>query len=579
MMPGVGDAKIERLTKYLFDAPSWPVSLLIIVILGLIIDGASIRFYGKLFFLGTLGFTIPALLAFILTKPAITLAGKTMTWNRSALLALASTVFAVIITLSPVLFSVNLLPLFFALSVGFISGVRLVVLVAIADYRVVHMLPAALFQGVAGILLGTLLFPPPFLTLAVTLLLVFVLVFYLIIWLIERPLYRAFNIRVLSFLNAFIAHLTDGSKNMEDFFREIGEEVYVPEASLFFRRPGREPVIFTVPNVHPGPMGDIGGGNLPKCLQQAFEGTVMVPHGCATHDFNLVSETEIRKIITAVRESMRDLTYLGIAARSERIQVGSVSLLIQRIGNSFLMVGTRSPLRTEDLDFNIGMVIMSEGHKVSDTIVFVDAHNCMTDDMSPVHPATALAREYMQAGILAFSRYSSVDLFPLQMGVSHIPVPFSREEGFGDQGIQVLVLSVAGQKTAYVLFDGNNMQEGVREELRNRLLGKVDEAEIMTSDSHVVNTVSGNNPVGLRIPAEMIMPYVLTGLDEAIADLTDSEVAGSTAECERIVVFGSQRIAQLASTVNAMLSLIAPVSVALVLLAFILSLIAYMVIT
>ena len=51
---------------------------------------------------------------------------------------------------------------------------------------------------------------------------------------------------------------------MEDFFREIGEEVYVPEASLFFRRPGREPVIFTVPNVHPGPMGDIGGGNLPQ---------------------------------------------------------------------------------------------------------------------------------------------------------------------------------------------------------------------------------------------------------------------------------------------------------------------------
>ena len=222
---------------------------------------------------------------------------------------------------------------------------------------------------------------------------------------------------------------------------------------------------------------------------------------------------------------------------------------------------------------------MSEGHRVSDTIVFVDAHNCMTDDMSPVHPATALAREYQQAGILAFSRYNSVDLFPLRMGVSHIPAPFSREEGFGDQGIQVLVISVAEQKTAYVLFDGNNMQEGVREELRNRLLGKVDDAEIMTSDSHVVNTVSGNNPVGLRIPADRILPYVLAGLDEALADLTDSEVAGSTAECERIVVFGSQRIAQLASTVNAMLSLIAPVSAALVLLAFILSLIAYMVIT
>jgi putative membrane protein len=574
-----GDAKIERLTRYLFNAPSWPVSLLIIIILGLIIDGASIRFSGRLFFPGTLGFTVPALIAFLLTKPAITLTGKTMTWNRSALLALACTVFAVIITLSPVLFSASLLPLFFAISVGFISGIRLVVLVAIADYRVPRMLPPALFQGVSGIIFGTFLFSPPFLTLALTLLVVFVIMFWLIIWLIERPLYRAFNIRVLSFLNAFIAHLTDGSKKMEDFFREIGEEVYVPEASLFFRRSRGDPVIFTVPNVHPGPMGDIGGGNLPRYLQQAFDGVVMVPHGCATHDFNLVSETEIEKIVIAVRKSMKDLHYSGEAARSERICVGSVSLLVQRVGNSFLMVGTRSPLRTEDLDFNIGMVIMSEGHKVSDTIVFVDAHNCMTEDMSPVHPATSLAREYQQAGILAFSRYNSFELFPLQMGVSHIQVPFSREDGFGDQGIQVLVLSVGGQKTAYVLFDGNNMQEGVREELRNSLLGSVDEVEIMTSDSHVVNTVTGSNPVGLCIPASIIVPYVIKGLNEAIADLGDSEAAGSTAECERIVVFGSQRIAQLASTVNAMLALIAPVSAALVLLAFILSFIAYMVIT
>ncbi|HTY14146.1 MAG TPA: DUF2070 family protein [Methanoregulaceae archaeon] len=578
-MVAAGDAKIERLTRYLFDAPSWPVSLLIVIILGLIIDGASIRFSGSLLFLGTFCFTIPALIAFILTKPAITVAGKTMTWNRSALLALASTIFSVIITLIAVLVSVRLLPLFFALSIGFITGIRLVVLVAISDYRVSHMLPPALFQGISGIVFGTLLFPPPFFFLAITILVVFVLVFCLIIWLIDRPLHRAFNIRVLSFLNAFIAHLTDGSKKMEDFFREIGEEVYVPQASLFFRRPGRDPVIFTVPNVHPGPMGDIGGGNLPKCLQQAFGGVVMVPHGCATHDFNLVSEKEIEKIILAVRESEKNLQYSGTASRSERIQAGSVSLLVQRIGNSFLIVGTRSPLRTEDLDFNIGMVIMSEGHRVSDTIVFIDAHNCTTDDMSPVHPATTVAREYVQACTVAFSRYGSYDISPLQAGVSHIPVPFSREEGFGDQGIKILVLSAGGQKTAYVLFDGNNMQAGVREELRRTLLGHVDEVEIMTTDSHVVNTVTGNNPVGLRVPVSAFAPYVLKGITEAISDLVDAEVAGSTAECERVVVFGSQRIAQLGSTVNAMLSLIAPVSAVLVLLAFILSFMAYMVIT
>ena len=93
-----GDVKTGQLTKYLFTAPSWPVSLLILILLGLIIDGASARAWVYLPFSGTLAFTIPAIAAFLFTKPIIEYSGKTMTWNRSALLALACTVFAVIIT-------------------------------------------------------------------------------------------------------------------------------------------------------------------------------------------------------------------------------------------------------------------------------------------------------------------------------------------------------------------------------------------------------------------------------------------------------------------------------------------------
>ncbi len=578
-MAVAGDVRLERLSRYLFNAPSWPVSLLILIILGLIIDGASIRIYGGFVFLGTLGFTIPAIVAFLCTKPYINLFGKQMTWNRSGLLALACTIFSVIITLSAMIFSVSLIPLFFAISLGFISGIRLMVLVAISDYRVARMLTPALFQAATAIILGTLLFPSPFFTLAVVLVIVFVLMFILLLWLIERPLQRAFNIRVLSFLNAFIAHLTDGSKGMEDFFREIGEEVYVPQASLFFRKNGNTSVIFTVPNVHPGPMGDIGGGNIPRCLQEAFEGIVMVPHGCATHDFNLVSEKEIQKIVDAMRGPMNDLTFHKTASRSERLQSGSVSLLVQRFGDALLIVSTRSPLRTEDLDFNIGMTIMAEGHRVSPDILFVDAHNCSTKDMTPVHPATAIAREYMNASKEAFRRYSQMESHPLRIGAAHTAVPYSREEGFGDQGIQVLAVSAGGQTTAYVLFDGNNIQEGVREVIRDRFIGVVDEIEVMTTDSHVVNTISGTNPVGLRIPVESLVPLVENALNDALDDITEADVAGSTVECEKIVIFGSQRIAQLASAINAMLSLIGPVSIALLLLAFLLSLIAYLVIT
>ena len=71
---------------------------------------------------------------------------------------------------------------------------------------------------------------------------------------------------------------------------------------------------------------------------------------------------------------------------------------------------------------------------------------------------------------------------------------------------------------------------------------------------------------------------MLDAVQSAVGDLVPSQSAAGTAHCERIVVFGSNTISQLASTVNAMLVFVAPLSLAMLLLAFLLSLIAYIVI-
>ena len=141
------DVKLGQLTKYIFTAPSAFRSFILIIVLGLIIDGACARAWltlpsgniaytiptvlsSNLFFLpekflfsGTIAFSIPAIAALLLTKPIIEYSGKTMTWNRSGLLALACTVFGVIITLAALLSSVTLIPLFYAISLGFISEI------------------------------------------------------------------------------------------------------------------------------------------------------------------------------------------------------------------------------------------------------------------------------------------------------------------------------------------------------------------------------------------------------------------------------------------------------------------------
>ncbi len=576
-MAGNADVKIASLTRYLFTAPSWRRSIAIILCLGLVIDGASLRAGGLQPFFGTFGFIIPAIVAFIFTKPLVEVYGKQMTWNRSALLAMTSMVLGVIISLSPLQFIVrDILPLLYGISLGFIFGLRLVVLVAVADYRVSRMLAPAALQSAAGVVLGAFLFNLEFAAFALLLQIFFGLLSVIMIWLIERPLKRSFQISGLNFLNTFIAHLTDGSKSMEDFFREIGEEVYVPQVSLFFRRRDRKDVIFTVPNVHPGPMGEIGGGNLPMVLHDAFEEEVLVTHGCATHDFNLVSGSEITKIIDAVIRSREGLRFSAMASRSKRISHGSVHLICQRFGDALLIVSTRAPAMTEDLDYSIGRVIMAEGQRYFSDTAFVDAHNTMAEVASPIMPATRIGTEYIITSRAAIRECHLLPLSEMRVGVSHIQVPFTREEGFGDLGIQAMVTEVDGQLTAYVLMDGNNMVGGLRAFLMEEIAGLADEAEVMTTDTHVVNTLSAQNPIGLNVPAAEITPYVIRAVQEALDDLSPARGASATACCEGVVVFGSQRISQLASTVNTMLIFIAPISFAVLVFAFILSIVAYL---
>ncbi len=569
------DAKIEGLSRYIFSSPSWYESLGIILILGLFVDAVGFRINPAFLHLGTLGFILPGFLAFLFTGPLLRPFHRFITWNRSALLAASCTVFSVIITLLGALVSLDHLFLFFQVALGFIFGLRLLVLASITDYRIHIIGLAAFIQSFTGIILCSLILPHQVLITAPVVLILFGGAFSVLIWLIDRPLYRAFHIRGLSFLNAFIAHLTDGSKAMESFFREIGEEVFVPQTSFFFQKEDGNELLFTIPNLHPGPMGEIGGGNLPALLGKRFSEMVMVPHGCATHDFNLVSDDEIDKIVDAIVKTKNDLTYSREASLSCRVRYGSVSLLYQRFGDALLMVATRSPERTEDLEYAIGHAIMCEGHRKTRHIGFVDAHNCMTGDITIVLPASRIAEEYRLASSMAIDGWDLAQTSSLSLGTSHVPVPFSREQGFGDIGIQVMVAEVSGQRTGYILLDGNNMAEGCREKLRDHVLRILDEAEIMTTDSHVVNTISGKNPIGLCIPPEQIIPYLDTAIKEACMDVRPATVAGSTALCEGVVVFGTNSIAQLASIVNTILVYIVPVSFGVLLLAFLLSLFVY----
>jgi putative membrane protein len=578
MMPPAPHVKMETLTRFLFAAPPWRWSLLLIVAFGLAIDGLALLFAAPFPFPGTLLFTAPALFAFVLTKPVVDISGGILTWNRSGLLALVCWFLTLVGTLGTfILHDVAIFPFLYSYSLGFILALRLLVLTAVADYRISHTLIPASLQSIGGIVAGTYLFSSPFFIAALISNVALAVGGIFLIFLIELPFYRAFHIHGLRFLNLFLAHLTDGSRELEDYFRKIGEEATVPQTTLAFRRGEKQPVLVTVPNFHPGPMGDVGGTNLPTILSRSLPGEVLVCHGCATHDYNPVAESEIEKIAHAVNISLSSLQYAAAATPSIRETYESVSVICQAFGDAVLVVVTRSPQKTEDVDPALGQIIMAEGEKDFAHVAFVDAHNCMTEVTTPVHPSTPLAQEYIRAAKQGMDRTASLPPRPFRVGVSRVAVPFGRSEGFGALGVQALVVEVEWQKTAYVLLDGNNIIHGAREVLLASLEDIVDQCEVMTTDSHVVNTITGLNPIGYRVPPQTIAPYIRQAVEEAIRDLSEAEAAGATALCERVMIFGIERISQLASTVNAIIIFLLPLSLTILLLAFFLSVVAYLI--
>lgn len=580
-MSGQMDLKLEALSKYIVTVPSWASTLGLILLLSACVEFmVFLRKGGEIADISLypiLAYLIPALAALVFTPRVARFFKGKLSYEWSGLTALIGLVISIFVSLSPILLFRSSYPVFFAISLAFVLAFRMLLLAAVVDYRLSRVvIPAVLHPGIA--MAGAALYLGlDFLLLAVLLQLSFAIGVFIFILVIERPMKANFHVGPLELANAFLMHISEGSQKLNDYFRSIGEKVIVPQVSLYLEREGKEEIMVTVPNVHPGPLGEIGGSNMPKILHGMLGKNSLVFHGSATHDFNPVDEDEVRRVGQAVIRARPSSYPSGTCTQSGRYRCGSVDVLAQAFGDTILLVATRSPEVTEDLDFSIGFAIMKSGLRYYGHVGFADAHNCMSSLEPGVSPATELAMEYIGAGETALAATAEKERRPFSAGYAERALPFSRQQGFGDLGVQVLVIETGGQTTAYVLFDGNNMETGVRDELRKRLLAHVGECEILTTDTHVVNTVSGKNQVGLVIKTDEFYPMAEETVLAALADCAPARSAGTTAWCRDITIFGSQRISQIASTVNGMMGFMLPVAVVILLFAFLTTAMAYIV--
>ncbi|MEF8857267.1 MAG: DUF2070 family protein, partial [Haloplanus sp.] len=195
-----------------------------------------------------------------------------------------------------------------------------------------------------------------------------------------------------------------------------------------------------------------------------------------------------------------------------------------------------------------------------DDVLLVDAHNSNNglqgEDLGHVTPGSQRAFDMITAAKQAGERLREAPTGPLRLGVAWERTEWGTLDGIGPLGIRVAVAEVDDQHTAYVLVDGNNMVPGLRGRVVDAVTarGPIDVAEVMTTDTHIVNTVEANNQVGSAIDHAEFVATIERLVDAAVDDL-EPVSAGLATERATVTVFGNDRTETLASHANAVVSM------------------------
>jgi putative membrane protein len=620
---------LASMSRYIFHTPRWYTSLVYAVVVAAITGFGAFdsgylleNMWQGIFFIG-----IPTVVASLLTSGLDRYLGGQLTPNRSSLLALiAELVVVVLVATAGAIAFVTDLGQNFVFDVMFVAlasilALRLLVIIAVSGHSPsIALIPASLQTGVAALLLfiysGTMryfelggplwrvepllraylsrpekgpkeissttaIIPSDFLVLAL-LCAIYAGAVVVFLRVIDRPWKRALGVSALDFVGGFLGHIAEGSNELEEFFQGIGEEALVPVTVLAFRRPdGTEKARFVLPMIHPGPMGEIGGGNLPKRVASQAEGLAFPPHATAGHDFNLVTEREIDPIIDAADRAFQGIEYQETASKSVRVREGEATVLGQAFGDDVLLVTTFAPNYADDVEYAVGLSAAAEARSGGfDDVLLVDAHNCNDGltggDLGHVVPGSTRSFDMMQAAGIVAAGLADAERAPLQIGTAWDRTEWTPKDGIGPLGVRVAVLDAGGQTTAYVLVDGNNMDPGVRESIVEAVGDRVDDLEVMTTDTHIVNTVRSENQVGGEIPLDRLEGLIVDLVEDALDDREPVE-AGMASERAQVTVFGNDRTETLASHANAAVSMGGPLAVFVTLAALAVSVLIFLI--
>jgi putative membrane protein len=353
----------------------------------------------------------------------------------------------------------------------------------------------------------------------------------------------------LSLFKAFLLNwIADLNAPLEEFLERLGEDKLVNVSVLKFDT-SKPKAIMIVPSIHPGPFKNVGSSLLPSMIKFALEKKLKciacVPHGLLSHEFDLTSQNQNKRIIENILKSANFKSNENKATPFVTSSNGLATASCQIFGSSAFISFTLAPKTTEDFPTELGQFINQKIQKYGlSYYTVVNAHNSIDGPVDPKQALDALK----SVGELCLKKAASFKRLPFEVGASTFTLKeYGIKDGIGPGGITVLVVKVATQKTAYIIIDGNNLVSGLREKIISALesIG-INKSEIFTTDTHCVNAVTlnirGYNPVGETINHDKLIHYIKEATKNALATLERVKVASKTFSIPGIRVIGQKTL-------------------------------------
>ncbi len=337
------------------------------------------------------------------------------------------------------------------------------------------------------------------------------------------------GLRLIPLFQAFVmAWAEELNGPLEEQITQVGEVRDLCVDSLIFgdESGGCRAALIT-PYIHPGPFRNVGGSGLPNVLTvrlgEKLGCEVLVPHGISTHKRDLTRSVEAVRVAEVVASNLRVVGGLDRASPVVRVERHGANASCQMFGDVALVTLTLSPKSFDDLPEELGDRIMEAASAMSVIAVVVDSHNSILQ-MDNLEDSDV--DDLFQAAVEAMRSTKEASRYTFSVGAARVvPGEWGLDEGIGPDGVAVLVVRLENDKTCvYVVVDGNNMRSGLRERIIDALRSRgVDEVEVLTSDTHLVNAIGatsrGYYPIGERIDDEKFIGYVVEAAEAAISRL------------------------------------------------------------